>query len=90
LTQSPTGFAVRLQLSRSCPWGLTDPDEVSAVPKEPVNGPGEIMRTLGHILLAPQERHGLHAVGSHVQMDRPVGIAEGFLHKPDISRMVFD
>ena len=40
--------------------------------------------------LVPQKGHGLHAVGSHLQMDGPVGFAEGFLRQPDITRTVFD
>ena len=40
--------------------------------------------------LAPQKGHGLHAVGGHVQMDGPIGIAEGFLRQPDIAGTVFD
>ena len=40
--------------------------------------------------LVPQEGHGLHSVGSHVQVDGHVGIAEGFLRQPDIAGTVFD
>ena len=40
--------------------------------------------------LTPQKGHGLHAVGSHMQKDGLVGIAEGFLRQPDVARTVFD
>src|SRR5229473_4902463 len=40
--------------------------------------------------LMPEKGHGLHAVGGHVQMDRTIGIAEGFLRQPDITGTVFD
>src|ERR1700734_896969 len=39
--------------------------------------------------LVPEESHGLHAVGCNVQVDELIGIAEGFLCQPDITRTVF-
>src|ERR1700730_18097490 len=38
----------------------------------------------------PQKGHGLDAVPGHAQMDGHVGLAEGFLHQPDITGIVFD
>ena len=38
----------------------------------------------------PQKGHGLHAVGSHMQMDGHIGVAEGFLRQPDVTGTVFD
>ena len=40
--------------------------------------------------LAPQESHCLHAIRSHVQVDRFVCIAKGFLRQPDIAGAVFN
>src|SRR5208282_5740276 len=40
--------------------------------------------------LPSQKGHGLHAVGSDVQMDGFIGIAKGFLRQPHISGAVFD
>ena len=42
------------------------------------------------VAFAPQEGHGLHAVGGHVQAHGLVGVAEGFLRQPDIAGTVFD
>ena len=60
--------------------------------------PGEIQvqqdqvrtRGIGVGAFVPQKGHGLHAVGSHVQADRPVGLAERFLRQPDVTGTVFD
>jgi hypothetical protein len=40
-----------------------------------------------HVL---QKCHSIHAVTSNVQMDGPIGIAEGFLRQPDVTGAVFD
>jgi hypothetical protein len=39
---------------------------------------------------ASQNGHGRDAVGSNVQMDIRIGIAEGFLRQSDITGTVFD
>src|SRR6476620_8595352 len=40
--------------------------------------------------LTPQKGHGLHAVCSHMQKDRLIGITKRFLRQPDVARTVFD
>ena len=39
--------------------------------------------------LAFQNGHGLYAIGSHLQMNRFVGSAKGFLSEPDVARTIF-
>src|ERR1700733_5944711 len=36
----------------------------------------------------PEKSHGLDAIGSHVQMDGPIRLVEGFLRQPHVTRTV--
>jgi hypothetical protein len=39
---------------------------------------------------APQKCHGVHTVVCHVQLDRRVRVAKGFLDQPHVAPAVFD
>jgi hypothetical protein len=47
-------------------------------------------RGIGKNSLMPEKRHGLDAVGGHIQMDGNIGRVKGFLGQPYISGAVFD
>jgi hypothetical protein len=47
-------------------------------------------RRIGMLSLLPQEGQRINAVGCHMQMNGVAGVAEGFLHQPNIARIIFD
>src|SRR5713226_4611655 len=47
-------------------------------------------RGMGVGSLLPQKGHGLHTVGSDVQLNRHIGIAECLLRQPDITGAIFN